>query len=131
MSEPIEIGRNITVTGKDLVQGLWPALTRIARDPSLEIGVKTRLAAIYKDLGKQAQAFNKVYDEQCAALKWEKTGETEKCLEQEKLNALNKEFEEKTFVVPGRKIKIKALESAKISAADIVALEPLLDGVFE
>jgi hypothetical protein len=131
MSEPIEIGKNITVTGKNLVEGLWPALTRIAKDPSLEIGVKTRLAAIYKNLGAQAQAFNADYDAKCEALKWETVGEKRKCLEQEALDKLNKEFEDKLFVVAGRKIKVKSLETAKISAYDLVALEPLLDGVFE
>lgn len=126
----VEFGKNITIKGTDLQKGLWPALNKLSSDASLELGTKTRVAAIFRDLQKQTNEFQKEYDAKVNALNWEGEGQNRKCVEPEKLDEINKSFEQKAFIIIGRKIKAKSLERAQLSAKDLLALEPMIEDLF-
>lgn len=126
----VEFGKNITVKGSDLSKGLWRSLNKLAADPGLEFTVKARVAAIFRELDKLTRDFQKEYDEKTEALKWEGTGPERKCLEKEKLEELNKGFENKSFVIVGKKIKAAQIQKSQVTAVDLIALEPILEDVF-
>lgn len=127
----VEFGKNIIVKGADLSKGLWRSLNKLAGDAGLPFTVKARVASIFRDLDKLTREFQRDYDTKTEGLKWEGEGAKRKCLEMDKLNQLNKEFEEKQFVILGKKLKGSQIEkSGAVDATDLVALEPILEDVF-
>jgi hypothetical protein len=126
----LELGKNITISGYDLTRGgLGQAVSKLARLPGLEVGTKVRVAAIYREIGEHGKAFDKDYTEAIKDIKFEGEGQNRKCLDEKALNEINEKFEERSFVVTGRKIPVSKIDIPQITAADLNALLPILDGV--
>jgi hypothetical protein len=124
---------DVVITGRDLERGFWNAFNRLMREPGLNLTTKIRLKAIFKELNDKTLALNAQYQEEIKDIQFEKvkaedgTESDGKCLEPEKLQAAQDKLSNARIEIAGHKINAESLEAAKITANDLVVLEPIID----